>query len=193
MPAFARRVAVPAPLSRTAAFAVLLAAPLMVSPLALTPAHAQTTTPPATTTAPATPGTSATNMNSGTANSTTAGNSAETIDQRIANLKTQLQITPKEENDWNKVAQAMRQNAQNMQQLIDQQKSKTDTTALNDLTTYEQFAQAHARGVQNLIGPFRTLYDSMPASQQKVADNVFNNYRNEAQARRQEMQQQSHS
>ena len=178
MPSFVRRAAVPVPVSRSLAFAALLAAPLMVSPLALTGAHAQTstTTPPSATSSA--PGTGKMTSAPGTSTSSRG----ESVDQRISSLHRELKITPAQESDWNAVASAMRDNANNMQQLVQQTHGQNtqQTTALDDLDTYQKFAQAHADGVKNLIGPFTTLYNAMTPTQQKNADQVFNNFRAQA-------------
>ncbi len=47
-------------------------------------------------------------------------------------------------------------------------------TALEDLNSYQKFAQAHVDGLKNLIASFKTLYSAMPEAQRKVADDVFN-------------------
>ena len=48
-------------------------------------------------------------------------------------------------------------------------------TALDDLMTYQKFAQAHVEGLKKLIAAFSTLYQSMPDAQKKIADQVFQN------------------
>jgi len=165
--------------ARSVAAAALLAAPLLVSPLALSGASAaQPTTPSATTTAP---GSAKMSGAPGTAASTRG----ETVEQRITTLHRELKITADQEKDWNAVAQAMRDNANNMQQLVDQTHNQAaQTTALDDLDTYQKFAQAHADGVKNLIDPFTKLYGEMTPEQKKNADHVFNNFRSQAVARR---------
>jgi len=76
------------------------------------------------------------------------------------------------------VAQAMRDNAANMEKLISEKKSETpqSMTAVEDLKTYQEFAQAHVDGLKNLTSSFETLYSSMPDQQKKVADEVFRSY-----------------
>jgi hypothetical protein len=165
---------------RSAAIASLLAAPLLVSPLAVSGAAAQTSTPSATGTSSATttaPGSAKMSAAPG-ARAATRG---ETVEQRITSLHRELKITQPQEKDWDAVAQAMRDNATSMQQLVDQAHGQTaPTTALDDLDTYQKFAQAHADGVKNLIGPFTTLYNEMSDTQKKNADQVFNNFRRQA-------------
>ena len=46
-------------------------------------------------------------------------------------------------------------------------------SAVEDLKTYQKFAQAHVDGLKNLIASFDTLYSAMPAAQKKIADTVF--------------------
>jgi hypothetical protein len=99
---------------------------------------------------------------------------AETVEQRIATLHTALKITPQEETSWTAVAQAMRDNAAAMQKLAAANPDQAaQMSAVDDLKTYEKFAQAHVDGLKNLTSSFETLYNAMPDSQKKVADQVF--------------------
>ena len=100
---------------------------------------------------------------------------AETIEQRITTLHAELKITPAQETKWQAVAQVMRDNAASMEKLASDKasQSKTEMTAVEDLQTYQQFAQAHVDGLKKLVSVFETLYDSMPQSQKSVADQVF--------------------
>ncbi|MBV8192018.1 MAG: Spy/CpxP family protein refolding chaperone [Alphaproteobacteria bacterium] len=102
----------------------------------------------------------------------------ETVEQRIQTLKTALKITPEQESKWNAVAQAMRDNASHMEKLVaDKRKLPADKlTAVDDLKTYEDFAQAHLDGIKHLNSSFKALYDSMSADQKKNADQVFASY-----------------
>jgi protein CpxP len=97
------------------------------------------------------------------------------VEQRIATLHAALKITPDEDAKWNAVAQAMRENASNLDQLIagNRKTAPQDMTAVDDLTLYQKFAQAHVDGLKNLISSFTALYSAMPDAQKKVADRVF--------------------
>ena len=110
-----------------------------------------------------------------------ADEAAETIDQRIASLHETLKITPAEEADWKAVAQTMRDNVAAMQKLASdkQAKSTSGMTAVEDLQTYSAFAQAHVDHLKKLTAAFSTLYNSMPAAQKKLADQVFARSRHE--------------
>ena len=102
----------------------------------------------------------------------------ETVEQRIAQLKTSLKITPDQESKWNAVAQAMRENAASMEKLVATKRAiaPASMTAVDDLMTYQEFTQARLDGLKNLTSSFKALYDSMPADQKKNADQVFQSY-----------------
>lgn len=104
-----------------------------------------------------------------------AATKAETVEQRIDNLHAALKITPDQEAKWKDVAQAMRDNAAAMQKLVAEKRASPpqNMTAVDDLNTYQKFAQAHVDGLKNLTASFQTLYDSMPDAQKKVTDQVF--------------------
>jgi chromosome segregation ATPase len=99
----------------------------------------------------------------------------ETVDQRIATLHAALKITPAEESDWQAVAQTMRENAADMQKLAADKASQPadQMTAIDDLQTYQAFAQAHVDNLKKLTASFQTLYSAMPDAQKKIADQVF--------------------
>lgn len=149
-----------APDKRRVGLAALIGTVLLASPVV--PALAQNATP-----APA--------------HQTRAERRAETVDQRISALHAELKITPNEEADWRAVAQTMRDNGAAMQKLAAEKSSQQNMTAMDDLLTYQQFAQTRLDGLKNLVATFGTLYNAMPEQQKKLADQVFlNNRRQEA-------------
>ena len=107
-----------------------------------------------------------------------AGNRAESVEERISELHAALKITPNEESRWNDVAQAMRDNAAAMEKLIAEkhETAPQNRTAVDDLKTYREFAQAHVDGLKNLTSSFESLYSAMPDGQKKLADDVFRNF-----------------
>ena len=157
MSSLIRPIAVSAPMARSVAIAALLGATMLASPLSA--ARAEQTVAP---------------HNQAAAGATET--KGETVEQRITNLHAALKITAEQGTQWNAVAQAMRENAANMDKLV----AATRTTppqnlsAVDDLKYYEKFAQAHLDGLKNLIGSFEKLYAAMPDAQKKVADGVFN-------------------
>jgi hypothetical protein len=153
MPYFTRPIAAPAP--RSVAIAALLGATFLATPLTANHALAQAAVTPAAATAAETKG--------------------ETVQQRITELHASLKITPAEETQWNGVAQAMHENAETMDKLvaINGTTPAQNLSALQELQTYQQLAQAHVDGLENLTAAFSTLYNVMSDGQKKVADQVF--------------------
>jgi protein CpxP len=152
-----------APFGRSFAFAALMGATMLVSPLAA--AHAGNTEfQLAQAAAPQTRAAEAATATKG-----------ETVEQRIATLHAALKITPDEDAKWSAVAQAMRENASNMDKLVadNRKTAPQDMSAVDDLKMYQKFAQAHVDGLKNLLSSFTTLYSAMPDAQKKVADSVF--------------------
>jgi chaperonin cofactor prefoldin len=149
------------PLTRSFAIASLTGAALFAGSLA--PATAQTT-PDGKTTPPAA--------------AAATSSKPETVEQRIATLKTALKITPDLEKKWDGVAQAMRDNASKMEKLVATKRAipPEKTTAVDDLKTYQEFTEVRLDGLKHLNSAFKSLYDSMPAEQKKNADMVFEKY-----------------
>jgi hypothetical protein len=136
---------------------------LVVAALALPlAARAQEQAQPAPTTAPA--------VTTGQA----TGKAAAHVEQRITELHKQLRITPAQDAQWQQFAQVMRDNARNMDQLMEQRASKVSTmTAPEDLQFYADVSAQHAQDIQKLTVAFQTLYTSFPDDQKKTADVVF--------------------
>ena len=55
-------------------------------------------------------------------------------------------------------------------------------SAVDDLKTYQKFAQAHLDGLKNLLSHFEGFYAAMPDAQKKIADDVFRSTRKAATA-----------
>ena len=148
------------PLTRSFAIASLTGAALFAGSLA--PATAQTPdskkTPPAAAAA--------------------TSSKPETVEQRIATLKTALKITPDLEKKWDGVAQAMRDNASKMEKLVATKRAipPEKTTAVDDLKTYQEFTEVRLDGLKHLNSAFKSLYDAMTPEQKKNADMVFEKY-----------------
>ena len=97
---------------------------------------------------------------------------AEHVEGRIAFLKTELKITDAQAQDWNKVADVMRDNAKALTQLRDEARANGDKpqTAVERLGTFERFAQARAKAITAFADAFKPLYDRMSDDQRKSAD-----------------------
>jgi protein CpxP len=81
------------------------------------------------------------------------------VQLRIKDMHTKLKITPTQEEQWGKVAQSMLDDAKTMDTLtqarIDHAK---DMTAVDDLKSYGEIADAHAAGIKKLTPLFADLY-----------------------------------
>lgn len=93
---------------------------------------------------------------------------------RIKDMHAKLKITPAEEDQWGKVADAMRGNAKNMDNLIQARlEHAKGMTAIDNLKSYSEIAEARADGVKKLIPVFSDLYANMSDTQKKEADTLF--------------------
>ena len=101
-------------------------------------------------------------------------NAEERVENRINELHAQLRITPAEKQQWDQFAQAMRENARDMDQVLMQRSQQFQSmNALQNMQSYEQIAAAHAQHVQKLVPAFENLYNAMPDQQKRLADQVF--------------------
>lgn len=93
---------------------------------------------------------------------------------RIKNMHAKLKITSAQEELWGKIAQTMRDNAKTLDKLtrtrLDHAK---DITAIDDLKSYGEIAEAHADGLKKLTPVFADLYANMSNPQKKEADTLF--------------------
>jgi protein CpxP len=89
----------------------------------------------------------------------------ERVENHIKQLHAQLQITPAEQPQWDQFAQVMRENARDMDQAFMQRAQQYPTmNAMQNMQSYEQMAEAHARHLQKLVPAFDNLYNAMPSS-----------------------------
>ncbi|WP_454731989.1 MULTISPECIES: Spy/CpxP family protein refolding chaperone [Cupriavidus] len=98
----------------------------------------------------------------------------DSVDTHISDLHTKLQITRSQEVQWQKVAQVMRDNASKMDSLrLVRADGAGSMTAVGDLKSYGEIADAHADGIRKLTPVFRELYNSMSDVQKRNADLIF--------------------
>jgi periplasmic protein CpxP/Spy len=146
----------------SAAVAALLALPGM--------ALAQSTTAPA----PVTPPPPAATSSPLAAQPAPGSNAEQRVETHIRQLHAQLRITPAEKPQWDQFAQVMRENARDMDQAFMQRAQQYPTmSAVQNMQSYEQIAEAHAQHLQKLVPAFDNLYNVMPAQQKQLTDQVF--------------------
>ena len=98
----------------------------------------------------------------------------EHVEARIKALHKSFGITAAEEAQWSAVAQVMRENATAIANLTKQRRDTGATiTAIDDLRSFQAFAEAQAEGARKLTAAFEPLYAAMSDAQKKNADAVF--------------------
>ena len=107
---------------------------------------------------------------------TSKAKAVDASDARIADLHAKLKITPAQEVLWTNVTQVMQDDAQTLDALIKARADHAKTmTAVDDVKSYSDIAEAHAAGLKKFIPVFEALYASMSDAQKKNADTVFRN------------------
>jgi hypothetical protein len=93
---------------------------------------------------------------------------------RIKYIHQKLKITPEQETLWSKVAQVMVDEAKTMDTLSQTRfEHAKSMTAVDDLKSYGEIADAHANGLKKLIPAFSELYVGLSDTQKKEADILF--------------------
>jgi periplasmic protein CpxP/Spy len=101
---------------------------------------------------------------------------ADRAESRSKEMHSKLKITPAQEDLWTKVDQAMRDDAKIMDGLTQERVDHAKVmTAIDDLKSYGELAEAHAEGIKNLTPLFADLYASLSDEQKKEADTLFRN------------------
>ena len=96
------------------------------------------------------------------------------VEVRIKDMHDKLKITTMQEQQWSKVEQAMREDAKNLDALTQARSDNANKfSAVDDLKSYGEIAEAHATGIKNLTPLFAALYDGMSDVQKKEADALF--------------------
>ncbi len=96
------------------------------------------------------------------------------VDGLIAHLHQEFMVTPAQEELFQKLANVMREDADNMSALAKKRSENAKTnTAVEDLQSYAEIAEAHAEGTKRMIPVFQALYESMSDAQKKAADIEF--------------------
>lgn len=91
---------------------------------------------------------------------------------RIAFLKAELKITPQQEAQWSKVAEAMHLNAKAID-AARAQKPEGPQTAVQALEARSRFAETMAKNTERMLAAFRPLYQNLSPDQQKMADEIL--------------------
>jgi hypothetical protein len=97
------------------------------------------------------------------------------LERRITHLKSELKITPAQESLFNTWAQAMRDNATEMQQTFGDLRGTRGQphTAVDRLETNVKLTELRVTQDQRYLDAFKPLYASLSADQQKTADHLM--------------------
>lgn len=100
--------------------------------------------------------------------------SVDRVEARITDLHKKLHITAAQTQQWNDFAAVMRDNAKTIREsVVDKTQNSTSLTAVDELHSYQELAQAHADGLTRMIPAFEALYATMSDDQKKIADAMF--------------------
>jgi protein CpxP len=100
-----------------------------------------------------------------------AGN--QEIERQITDLRRKLNITSGQQPQFDALAQVMRQNAQAMDALAQQEQKNSKPNAVEAVRAGGRFAETEAEGLKRLLPPLQALYESLSDQQKRAADQVF--------------------
>jgi periplasmic protein CpxP/Spy len=94
---------------------------------------------------------------------------------RIAYLKAELKITPAQQPAFDKLAQAMRDNAAERQKSFESFRTTRGQahSAVDRLETGVKLTQMRAQQDERYLAAFKPLYQSLSADQKKIADHMM--------------------
>ena len=103
---------------------------------------------------------------------------ANPIDGQIAQLQKRLAITDAQKPQFDAFAQVVRQNAQTIDALV-QQEQKAAHNAVDDLRSSVKIAQEEADGLKRLLPAMEALYASLSDQQKRTADQLLGGQQNQ--------------
>jgi protein CpxP len=113
----------------------------------------------------------------GSSASTVEGQAAQGhVETHIQKLHDKLQITQAQEPQFEAVANVIRSNEAAIHKLAEARHATENATAVQDLKSYQEIADAHSAGIAKLIPAFEDLYSTMSDEQKANADKVFSKY-----------------
>jgi len=99
---------------------------------------------------------------------------SQMVDQRIADMRSQLHITHAQEPHWERFAAVMRSNARALDRAYRRRGERLDSmSALENMESYARIERRRARDMERLVPEFRALYASLTPEQRHAADELF--------------------
>jgi periplasmic protein CpxP/Spy len=107
-------------------------------------------------------------------------------ERRIADLHSRLHITAEQTQQWDQLAQVMRQNATELEQTNRQRAEKLGSmSAVDNVQSFAQLEQQRANDMQRVVPALQTLYAALSDQQKALADQLFRDYATSEHTRRQ--------
>lgn len=96
------------------------------------------------------------------------------IDQRLADMRAQLQITHAQEPEWGRFARVMRANARALDLANRRRAERIDSmNAVENMMSYARIERRRGMDIDRLVPAFRALYASLTPDQKRTADELF--------------------
>lgn len=119
---------------------------------------------------------SSSSMSSSSMSKSRAQKHADVVEQRIAELHSQLNITDQQSKQWDAFTQTMRDNATKTDGAFRDRASKLSSMNADDaMKSYAALTQQHAEDMQKLSSAFSDLYAVLSPKQKQVADAMYRN------------------
>jgi periplasmic protein CpxP/Spy len=102
--------------------------------------------------------------------------SKEAIEKRISQLHSELGITSAQSPQWNKFADVMRANADDLSRALEQRaEALGKMSAVESMQSFADIEQTRVQGLQKLAASFGELYATFSDQQKQTADALFRN------------------
>ena len=99
------------------------------------------------------------------------------VEQRIRDIYATLHITKAQDAEWNAFAQVMLDNAQTMENVVQQNRGdRSKLSAPQIMDNYAAISAQHAENVMRLSAALGVLYAGLSPDQKQMADELFRNY-----------------
>lgn len=99
---------------------------------------------------------------------------SQMIDQRLADLRSRLNITHAQQRKWDRFAAVMRSNARRLDRAYRRRAQRLDSmNAVQNMTSYARIERSRASDMARLVPRFRVLYASLTPAQRRTADELF--------------------
>jgi hypothetical protein len=99
---------------------------------------------------------------------------ADPVEGQLAEIKKRLSITPAQQSQFDQFAGVVKQNAQDMEAMMQKAGQSAEQSAVEGLRSAASFAQTEADNLKRLVPALEGLYASLTDQQKRTADKLFN-------------------